>query len=72
LTKCYRQAERAKVQAFNDCATFSGVALCSLIAGTVEQAFGWDWVLRGAILPVLLIGCAIIYGYAMEKRVAAT
>ena len=28
------------------------------IAGTVEQAFGWDWVLRGAMVPVLLIACA--------------
>ncbi len=29
LTKCYRPSERAKIQAFNDCMIFSGVALCS-------------------------------------------
>lgn len=62
LTKCYRPSERAKIQAFNDCMTFSGVAVCSFIAGTVEQAFGWNWVLRGAAVPVILIALALIYG----------
>jgi MFS family permease len=70
LTKCYRPSERAKIQAFNDCATFSGVALCSFVAGTVEQAFGWDWVLLGAIVPVTLIALALAYGYQRHSRMA--
>lgn len=68
LTKCYRPSERAKIQAFNDCATFSGVALCSFIAGTVEQAFGWDWVLLGATVPVVLIALALAYGSQRHNR----
>jgi MFS family permease len=63
LTKCYRPSERAKAQAFNDCATFSAVAVCSLTAGAVEQTLGWDGVLWGATLPVSLIALALIYGY---------
>lgn len=72
LTKTYRPSERAKVQAFNDCATFSGVALCSFIAGTVEQIFGWDWVLLGAIVPVALIALALIYGASRHAAASAS
>lgn len=71
LTKCYRPSERAKIQAFNDCMVFSCVALCSFIAGTVEQAFGWDWVLRGAMVPVALIAVALIVGWRRERAVVA-
>lgn len=71
LTKCYRPSERAKIQAFNDCMVFSGVALCSFIAGTVEQAFGWDWVLRGAIVPVVLIAVALLVGWRRERVAVA-
>lgn len=70
LTKCYRPSERAKVQAFNDCATFSGVAVCSFVAGTVEQIFGWDWVLLGAIVPVVLIVAGLSYGHQRQRRPA--
>lgn len=71
LTKCYRPSERAKIQAFNDCMIFSGVALCSFIAGTVEQSFGWDWVLRGAMVPVVLIALALAFGYRRERALAS-
>lgn len=72
LTKCYRPSERAKIQAFNDCMIFSSVALCSFIAGTVEQAYGWDWVLRGAMVPVALIAVSLIYGYRREMAAAGS
>lgn len=68
LTKCYRPSERAKIQAFNDCAIFSSVALCSFTAGTVEQIFGWNWVLLGATVPVILIALALGYGYRQHHR----
>lgn len=70
LTKCYRPSERAKIQAFNDCVTFSSVALCSFIAGTIEQAYGWDWVLRGAMVPVGLIALSLVFGYRRERATA--
>ncbi len=68
LTKCYRSSERAKVQGVNDTLTFSAVALCSLIAGTIEQWAGWNWVLVGSIVPVLLIAAALAWGLSGEGR----
>ncbi|HWA47665.1 MAG TPA: MFS transporter [Dongiaceae bacterium] len=62
LTKCYRPAERAKVQGFNDFLIFSGVALCSLIAGVIEQSWGWTFVVWGALVPTLLIIAAVAWG----------
>ena len=49
LTKCYRPAERAKMQGVNDFLTFTGVAMCSFIAGAVEQSWGWNAVLLGVL-----------------------
>lgn len=63
LTQCYRSSERTKIQAFNDCMVFSCVALCSFIAGTVEQIFGWNWVLYGAGIPVIVIAVALLIGW---------
>jgi MFS family permease len=71
LTKCYLPAERAKVQGFNDFLTFTGVAICSLIAGTVEQSWGWNAVLWGALVPTVLILGAVIWGAPRQARTRA-
>jgi MFS family permease len=71
LTKCYRPAERAKVQGVNDFLTFTGVAICSLTAGAVEQSWGWSAVLWGALVPTILIVIAVTWG-APGRRAAAT
>ncbi|HEX6121219.1 MAG TPA: MFS transporter [Dongiaceae bacterium] len=71
LTKCYRPAERAKVQGANDFLTFTGVAICSLTAGAVEQSWGWSAVLLGALVPTMLIVLAVAWG-APRRHVAAT
>jgi MFS family permease len=62
LTKCYRPSERAKVQGFNDFLIFSGVALCSLIAGVIEQSWGWESVVWGALVPTVLIIAVVVWG----------
>ena len=69
LTKCYRPSERAKVQGFNDFLIFSGVALCSLTAGMIEQSWGWDAVVWGALAPTLIIILAVFWG-APGRQVA--
>lgn len=74
LTKCYRPAERAKVQGFNDFLTFTSVAICSLIAGAVEQSWGWSAVLTGSLAPTILILGAVLWGaprLAQAKALAA-
>lgn len=62
LTKCYVPSERAKVQGVNDFLTFSGVAVCSLIAGAIEQSWGWDAVLWGSLAPTVVILVAVVWG----------
>jgi MFS family permease len=74
LTKCYRPAERAKMQGMNDFLTFTGVALCSFIAGAVEQSWGWNAVLLGSLVPTVLILGAVSWGaprQAAAKPVSA-
>ncbi|GAB2179178.1 MFS transporter [Dongia sp. agr-C8] len=66
LTKCYRPSEAPKIQALNDCLIFTSVALCSLIAGTIEHLAGWSWVLIGAGVPVALIAAALLWGWARQ------
>ena len=74
LTKCYRPAERAKMQGINDFLTFTGVAICSFIAGAIEQSWGWNAVLLGSLVPTVLIVGAVAWGaprQAMAKPVSA-
>ena len=71
LTKCYRPAERAKVQGANDFLTFTGVATCSFIAGAVEQSWGWNAVLWGALVPTALILAAVLWGAPRLAKVSA-
>ena len=71
LTKCYRPSEAAKVQALNDCLIFTSVALCSLIAGTIEHLSGWSWVLIWASVPIALIAAALLWGWARPRPIQA-
>lgn len=71
LTKYYRPAEGAKAQGFNDFLTFTSVAVCSLIAGAVEQSWGWNAVLIGALVPTILILGAVLWGAPRMARATA-
>ncbi len=53
VTEVHSPAERAKVQGTNDFLLFTGLAISSLMAGSVYHYFGWDWV-NYAMLPVIL------------------
>lgn len=57
LTRSYRPAEQAKVQALNEAAVFSLVALASLGAGWMYDRFGWT-TLNLATVPLLLLALA--------------
>jgi MFS family permease len=69
LTKCYRPSEAPKVQALNDCLIFTSVAICSLIAGTIEYLSGWSWVLIWTGVPIALIAVALLWGWGRQSRV---
>ena len=68
LTDCYRPAERAKAQGFNDFLVFGSVAFASLMSGFTLNQFGWDW-LNWIVFPVVAV-CAVALWW-IERRPAA-
>ena len=54
ITEVHSPAERAKVQGTNDFLLFTGLAVSSLMAGSVYHYFGWVWI-NYAMLPVILV-----------------
>ncbi len=70
LTKCYRSSERAKVQAFNDFLVAGTQAVCSFVAGSVQQWAGWQWVLIGAAVPAGFILLTLLWGARSGTRPA--
>ncbi|PIW29731.1 MAG: MFS transporter [Rhodospirillales bacterium CG15_BIG_FIL_POST_REV_8_21_14_020_66_15] len=54
VTEVHTPAERAKVQGANDFLLFTGLAISSLLAGSVYHHLGWEWV-NYAMLPVILV-----------------
>lgn len=53
ITEVHTSAERAKVQGTNDFLIFTGLAISSLMAGSVYHFLGWDWI-NYAMLPIIL------------------
>lgn len=62
LTRTYRPAEKARVQASNDFVVFTTVALSSLSAGALQYQFGWRMVNLG-VLPLLAIILLMLVRY---------
>ena len=54
ITEVHSPAERAKVQGTNDFLLFTGLAISSLMAGSVYHYLGWAWV-NYAMLPACLL-----------------
>ena len=53
IIEVHTSAERAKVQGTNDFLIFTGLAISSLMAGSVYHFLGWDWV-NYTMLPIIL------------------
>jgi MFS family permease len=70
LTRCYRSSERTKVQACNDFLVAGTQAVCSFIAGSVQQWVGWQWVLIGAAVPAGCILATLMWGARPGARPA--
>jgi MFS family permease len=74
VTDCYNEAERNKVQALNDFAIFTMVALSSLTSGVLLEALGW-FAVNYAVFPMVAIGLSAMLWFAAESsasRGAAT
>lgn len=71
LTETYRAGEQARVQALNDFAVFSTVAVASLSAGVLHHAFGWQVVNIGVIPLLMFVVVSIARLPAAERRMVA-
>lgn len=60
LARCYRPAERAKVQGLNEMMVFGGSAVSSFLAGTLLVTVGWD-----AINLAVIIGGGLVLAIAL-------
>lgn len=68
LTECYRETERAKVQALNDFLVFGTVALASFSSGAIQNTLGWGWVNAVIALPMLLALISVIWLNGKRKE----
>jgi MFS family permease len=68
LTGTYTQAERGRAQATNDMTIFAVGLACSLSAGALLQAFGWQ-MLNMLLLPWLgAAALALVWLAASDRR----
>jgi MFS family permease len=68
VTNYHLPAERSKVQAVNDFAVFTTVALSSLSSGTLLSFFGWQAVALSVFPIVLLV--LVLVGWTSKAHVA--
>lgn len=67
LGGAYRESEQNKVQAANDTILFSGVATASLLAGYLQNVFGWQAVNWG-VLPIMLFMFGLLVWYKIYSK----
>lgn len=72
LTECYRDTERAKVQALNDFLVFACVAAASFSSGALQNNLGWDWVNMVIAAPLSIALMAVIWLIAKRRSEART
>lgn len=60
LTEAYRPEEKALAQGFNDTVVALTMAFAALSSGPLQGWFGWNSLLSGALLPVLLAAGVIL------------
>lgn len=68
LTQCYRETERAKVQALNDFVVFGTVAAASFSSGAIQDAMGWSWVNFVIAVPMTLALLSVIWLKVLNAR----
>jgi predicted MFS family arabinose efflux permease len=71
LTTAYLPAEKNKAQAAMDFCVFSTMALTSFASGALVTTQGWAWLNVGSLLPVAMIGAALLWLAGVRRRVAA-
>ena len=66
VLECHRPEEKTRVQSFNDFVVFGLMAFGSFASGGILAAWGWDMVLWGSLVPLVLAVLALLM--AMKRR----
>jgi len=67
--RAYRVEEKNKAQGAMDLCVFSTMALSSFASGAMITTQGWTWLNLGSLLPIALVGLALVW---LAVRNAAT
>jgi len=68
LTTAYRPEEKNKAQGAMDFCVFSTMTLTSFASGALVTTQGWTWLNVGSLLPVALIGAALVWLAGLRRR----
>lgn len=71
LTEAYRPEEKALAQGFNDTVVALTMAFAALSSGPLQGWFGWNSLLLGAFLPVLLAAGVILCAGSKRPLISA-
>jgi MFS family permease len=67
VTQSYRPEEKTTAQAAMDTIIFATMTLTSFSSGALVTTQGWTWLNVGSIVPVAMIGAALLW-YALRLR----
>jgi MFS family permease len=71
LTSTYEPAEKNKAQGAMDTCVFATMAVSSFSSGALITTQGWTWLNLGSLLPIVLVGLALLWLAAVRRRAAA-
>jgi len=71
LTQTYRPEEKTRAQGFMDSCVFWTMALSSISSGALITTQGWTLLNLGSLLPLALLGVALLWLGASQRRAAA-
>jgi MFS family permease len=68
VTSTYEPAEKNKAQGAMDTCVFATMALSSFSSGALITTQGWTWLNLGSLLPIVLVGLALLWLAAVRRR----
>jgi MFS family permease len=71
LTQTYRPEEKTRAQGFMDTCVFWTMALSSISSGALITTQGWTLLNLGSLAPLALLGAALLWLGASQRRAAA-
>ncbi|MED5621417.1 MFS transporter [Ideonella sp. BN130291] len=71
FTEAYRPDERTRAQAAMDTAIYSTMTITSFSSGALVTTSGWTGMNVGTLLPIALVGAALVWLALLRRRAAA-